>query len=244
MSLYKGGVGKTTTAVNLAHALALRGRSVVLVDTDTQGQAGRALGVAAERGLAEMIADGALAADVMVPSRDGLALISGGPALAGAKRAIDRKDFAGEQTVAEALRSLNGACDYVVVDTAPGYDALTINVLFYADEILAPVSLEVLSLQGLAEFSRSLDAVRQYKEALALRYVVPTFYDRRVRKSHEILQQVRACYGDAVCRAIRYSVRLSEAPGFGQTIFEYAPGSAGAEDYAALAERVDNDGPT
>lgn len=238
VALSKGGVGKTTTAVNLAAALAVQGRRVLLVDLDTQGQAGRMLGMAADEGVAAVVAGETAPNDALVPAREGLALLAGGPTLTGLKRLIARKDFGGEQTVAEALAPLDDDFDYVVIDTAPGWDTLTINALFYAGEVLAPVALEVMALQGLLDFSRNLESIRRYHDELQFHYVLPTFMDRRVRKSEEILAQLETYFGDRICAPIRYNVRLSEAPGYGQTIFEYAPRSYGAEDYQALAERI------
>jgi chromosome partitioning protein len=242
VSLFKGGVGKTTTSINLAHALARRGRRVLLVDCDTQGQAAGALGLDRRPGLAELALGEVPLDEALIPARDNLALLSGGQALAGLKRLIDRKEFAGERTLAETLEPCEGRFDYVLVDTAPGYDTLTINVLFYASEVLAPVSMEVLTLRGLADFQQSLERIGDYHGALRLAYVVPTFYDRRVRKSAEIMEQLQSRYSDIICPPIRYSVRLSESFGFGQTIFEYAPQSSGAGDYQSLCERIDGRG--
>jgi chromosome partitioning protein len=126
----------------------------------------------------------------------------------------------------------------VILDSAPGWDALTVNLLFYATEVLAPVSLEVMTLQGLADFIHSLAAIQKYNPDLKLQYVLPTFFDRRVKKSGEILEQLRLHYPAQVCPPVRYNVRLSEAPGYGQTIFEYAPASTGAGDYRLLTERI------
>jgi chromosome partitioning protein len=117
-----------------------------------------------------------------------------------------------------------------------------VNALFYATEVLVPVSLEVMALQGLIEFARALGPIQNYHPGLALRYVVPTFMDRRVKKSSEILGQLESYYNDLLCKPIRYNVRLSEAPGYGQTIYEYAPTSAGAQDYQTLTERILADG--
>jgi chromosome partitioning protein len=242
ISLSKGGVGKTTTAVSLASGLARSGYSVLLVDTDTQGQVSRALGVSPEAGLAELLSGEAEPAEAILEVRDSLYLLSGGRSLAGLKRLIDRKDYGGEKTLAEGLDPLDSQYDYVILDSAPGWDSLTVNVLFYATEILAPVSMEVLTLAGLLDFQKSVEAIQRYQEGLQLSYILPTFYDRRVKKSEEILTQLQAFYQDKVCSPIRYSVRLSEAPGYGQTIYEYSPGSSGAEDYQALVERISKDG--
>ena len=238
IALSKGGVGKTTTAVNLAAGLVKAGRRVLLVDMDTQGQVAKMLGVQTEVGMAE-VANGEVAlADAVVEARPGLALLPGGRSLAGLKRTVDRKEYGGERTVSEALAALDEVYDYVIVDTAPGWDVLTVNALFFATEVMTPVALEIMALQGLREFTQSVASIQRYHQALTLKYIVPTFLDRRVRKSDEILQQLRTHYATQVCAPIRYNVRLSEAPGYGQTIFEYASGSPGAEDYQSLTERI------
>ncbi len=238
VSLSKGGVGKTTTAVNLAAGLALAGFNVLLVDTDTQGQASYMLGVKPKAGLTELMTGELIPQECLVKARERLWLLAGGRALAGVKRLIARKDFRGEMTLSEALTPFEGQFDYVVVDTSPGWDVLTINVLFYVREVLIPVSLEVMTIQGLLEFSRSLASVQNYHRDLTLKYVVPTFLDKRVKQSEEILQQLTSYYNSRMCPPIRYNVRLSEAPGYGKTIYEYAPGSPGAKDYRDLVRRV------
>jgi chromosome partitioning protein len=227
--------------------LARAGKQVLLIDADTQSQAARTLGAPYATGelhrpgLGELVSGEAALEQVLISCRDGLWLLAGGRSLTGLKMLIARKEFGAEQTLAEALARLDDRFDYVILDTSPGWDALTVSVLFYASEVLTPVSLEVLTLQSLRDFTRSLAAIQKY-HPLAHRYVLPTFYDRRVRKSGEILEQLRNHFPDQICLPIRYNVRLSEAPGFGQTIYEYAPGSPGAEDYQQLTERILLDG--
>ena len=240
VSITKGGTGKTTTTVNLAAGLALQGARVLVIDADSQGQAGQMLGLKPEHGLAEVLSQATKPETAVVEARQNLYLLSGGRALAGIRRLIARKDFGSERTLTEALESIEGQYDFVILDTAPGWDPLTVNVLFYATEVLAPVSLEILAIQGLVEFIGNIDSIQKYNPAITLQYVLPTFFDRRVKKSAEIFAQLEAYCGDKLCPPIRYNVRLAEAPGHSQTIFEYAPKSVGAQDYQRLTERIQN----
>ncbi len=238
ISLSKGGVGKTTTSVHLAAGLALAGYKVLLVDTDTQGQSSFVQGVKPKAGLTELVMEELQPDEAVHQARKNLWLLSGGKSLAGVKRLIDRKDFGGELTLSQALTPIDGKYDFVVVDTSPGWDPLTVNVLFYVTELLTPVSLEVMSIQGFGEFLKSIASIQKYRPEVALRYILPTFRDKRVKKSSGILEQLRKLYGDMVCTPVRYNIRLSEAPAFGKTIFEFAPGSNGAQDYRDLVRKV------
>ena len=233
----KGGVAKTTTCVNIGAGLALAGFRTLLVDCDTQGHVTKSLGVQAGEGLAELVQGDADLRDVQIEARENLFVIAGGGALAGVKRLIARRDMRSELVLSEVLKDLRGY-DFVLLDTAPSWDVLNVNCLFYVDEILIPVSMEVLTLQGIGDFLGRVNQVQHYRENLLTWSIIPTFYDGRVRKSAEILEQLERHFPDAVWPAVRYNARLSEAPGFGQHIFEYAKKSNGAVDYARLAERL------
>lgn len=238
VGLSKGGVGKSSTCVSLAHGLALAGKKVLLVDTDDQGQDSFLLGVNPEHTLADVLNDDIKADKAIFQARENLWLLSGGKALSGIKRSIGRKDFGAEMTLSQALAPLEGMFDFVIVDTAPSWDTLTINALFYCTEVLTPVSLEILTLNSLAEFTERLKSVQNFNKKLEYKYLVPTFLDRRVKKSAEILDQLRKYYPDLLCDPIKYSVRMSESAGFGKTIYEYAPKSSGAKDYETIVERI------
>lgn len=238
ISLSKGGVGKSSTCVSLSHGLALAGKKVLLVDTDDQGQDSYLLGANPPYGLADVLNDEVTAEQAIFEARDNLWILAGGKRLSGVKRSIGRKDFGAEQTLARALDPLEGKFDFVLVDTSPSWDTLTINALFYCTEVLTPVSLEILTLNSLVEFAERLKTVKSYNKNIEHKYLLPTFWDRRVKKSSEILEQLRKYYPNIICEPVKYSVRLSESAGFGKTIYEYAPNSTGAEDYAKVVERI------
>ncbi|MBA7693923.1 Chromosome-partitioning ATPase Soj [subsurface metagenome] len=210
-----------------------------MIDTDTQGQTSSNLGINPELGLAELIKNEVTLEKALITARRGLFLLAGGRKLAEIKNLISRKDIRPEMTLSEALEPYNNKFDFAILDTSPGWDSLSVNVLFYAQEILSPISLEILTIIGFSDFLKSLEPIKKYAE-VDINFMLPTFLDGRVKKSDEILQQLRGYYQDKLCSPIRYNVRLSESPGYGQTIFEYSPKSTGAEDYNLLVERVLN----
>lgn len=234
----KGGVGKTTTSVNLAHGLALRDYKVLLVDTDTQGQCSYLLGVKPRYGLTDLARGDVEPRDAIFKAREGLWLLGGGKSLAELKRLIDRKDFGAEATLNELLTPLEINYDFIIVDSAPGWDPLTVNVLFYVKEVLVPVSLEVMSVQGLSEFLKSFSSIRKYNKEVNLKYILPTFLNRTNKNSTEILEGFEKLYGKYLCTPIRYSPRLAEAPGYGMTIYEYAGGDKVVTDFRDLVDEV------
>jgi len=238
VSLSKGGVGKTTTSVNLSAGLALAGFRVLLIDTDTQGQSAYMLGVKPEAGLTELLTGELTPEEAILPARKNLGLLAGGKALAGVKRIIDRKSFGAEWTLTEALKVLDNQFDFIIIDTSPGWDQLTVNVLFYAKEILIPVALEIMPLHGMSEFMKSLGSIQRYRNDISLKYVVPTFMDTRVKNPQLIFSRLKKLYREYICKPIRYNENFSEAPSFGKTIFEFAPGCSGAVDYRELVRRV------
>ncbi len=241
VSLSKGGVSKSTTSVSIAHGLALAGKRVLLIDTDDQGQDSFLLGVKPPKGLAEVLNEDLPVQEAIFEARPNLWILSGGKSLAGAKRSIGRKDYGAEQTLSEALSPIEGKFDYVIIDTSPSWDTLTINALFYATEVLTPVSLEVLTLNSLVSFVKSLESVKRFNKELQHCYVLPTFLDGRVKKSTEVYAQLKKHFPAQLCEPIKYNVRISECAGFGQTIFEFAPNSPGAQDYQKVVQRILND---
>ena len=249
VAMAKGGVGKTTTAVNLAYGLALSGRRVLLVDCDTQGQVAKFLGQKPQYGLYEFVTERDDAGqhiaknDTIYSSRRNLWILDGGI------RLVELKNWLGEQSreirqtvLAQKLVPKEGTLDFLIFDCAPGWDLLSVNILMAADEVLCPVALQGPSLQGLKTFFRYLQSAQKLNLDLRLEYILPTMFDRRTRQSHKILAQLKKYFSRQVCDPIHYNVRLSEAPSFGQTIFEYEARAQGASDYKCLIERIINHG--
>ncbi len=249
VAMAKGGVGKTTTAVNLAHGLASRGQRVLLVDCDTQGQVARFLGVKPSWGLYEFITerrpDGKAMSrnDAVFPARENLWILDGGI------RLVELKNWLGEQprqmrqtVLAHKLVPRQGALDFLIFDCAPGWDVLSVNILMAADEVLCPVALQGPALQGLKTFFRYLQSAQKLNPDLRLNYVLPTMYDRRTRHSQDVFEQLKKYFNRQLCNPINYNVRLCEAPAHGKSIFEYAASARGARDYRNLVERILNHG--
>jgi chromosome partitioning protein len=240
ISLSKGGVAKSTSSVSIAHGLAIAGKKTLVIDTDDQGQDAFLLGVQPKSGLSDVLEERIPPLDACCEARENLFILAGGKELSGLKRSISRQDFSAESTLSNTLLSIGNFFDFVLVDTSPAWDPLTINALFYCSEVISPVSLEILSLNSLAEFEKRLESVRRF--TLINRFhIMPTFSDGRVKKSKEILKLLEKHYPTILYPSIRYCSRISEASGFGKTIFEYAPKSSGAIDYQRIVDILIND---
>lgn len=233
----KGGVGKTTTAVNLAAGFAHAGYRVLLIDTDTQGHCSRLLGVNPENGLAELIEGTCTPQQAITEARENLSLLAGGKLLGGISRIIARQNVNPQLVLTEALEMIEGQYDYVILDTAPGFTELSVNTLFYADEVLVPVSMEVLAVQGFKDFLAEIKEIQKYR-AVEIKYIVPTFVDGRVKKTEEILEQLQKHFSNIITSPIHYSSKLSESPSYGETIYEFSPRARAAKEYAKLAGAI------
>ncbi len=248
VAMAKGGVGKTTTAVNIAHGLSDMGRRVLLVDCDTQGQASKFLGVSPRHGLYEFLTghdeEGQSISrnESLFAARDNLWLLAGGIKLVELKHWIGEQPREIRQTcIKERLVPKDGALDYLIFDCAPGWDVLSVNILMAADEVLCPVALQAPSMEGLKTFFGYLMSAQRLNQGLELRYILPTLFDRRTRQSFDIYRQLKRLFHKQLCEPIRYNVRLSEAPAVGKSIFEYRKNATGAIDYARLIRRILND---
>jgi len=245
VAMAKGGVGKTTTAVNLAHGLALMGKRVLLVDCDTQGQVAKFLGVKPEYGLYEFITridkTGQTISrnSTLYQCRPNLWILAGGIRLVELKNWLGEQPRETRQTIlGNQLVPQQGSLDFMIFDCAPGWDVLSVNILMAVNQVLCPVALQGPSMEGLKTFFKYLQSAQKLNADLRLDYILPTMFDRRTRQSYQILKQIQKYFARQICDPIRYNVRLSEAPSNGLTIFEYEACSSGAMDYQRLIRRV------
>jgi chromosome partitioning protein len=235
VSNLKGGIGKTTTVVNLGAGLALKGARVLLVDVDAQGNLAMALGVHPRHTVYEALVDGRPAAECITPARPNLDLIAADATLLGAQPIIaQRPDWS--RALYKAIRPLIPDYDYILIDSAGSLTPLNVNALVCAGDVIAPTAIEHFSIQSLGLLFTQVARVKG--GSASIRMIIPTMYDPRVRQSGELLEGLRARYGALVGPPIRVNVRLSESPRHGQTIYEYDPRSRGALDYALLVEYV------
>ncbi len=231
----KGGIGKTTTVVNLSAGLALKGARVLLVDVDAQGNLAMALGVKPRRTIYEVLVDGARAADCLTPARPNLDLIAADVSLLTAQPAIARRpDW--PRVLEQALAPLKRSYDFIIIDCGGSLTVLNLNALHAASDVVVPTTVEPFSIKGLEMLVTQIGRVKGGSGSL--RAIVPTLFDPRTRQSVELLAQLREGYGSLVTAPIRVNVRLSESSAQGRTIYEYDPRSRGALDYAMLVEHL------
>jgi chromosome partitioning protein len=250
IAMAKGGVGKTTTAVNLAYQIAQTGKRVLLVDCDTQNQVSQFLDVKPQYGLYEFITGASIEGEpitrneAIFPARKNMWLLSGGMSLAILKNWIyeETNESERQSIIAKKLNPKNGSLDYIIYDCAPGWDILSVNILVASNEILCPVTLEGAAMKGLKDYIHYIGSAKKVNKDLEIKYIVPTMYDRRTRQARDILNQLKKVFGDKVCNKININVRLSESASHGQTIFEYSPRAIGALDYQKLAKRIMKNG--
>ena len=243
----KGGVGKTTSAINVAAALGARGRKVLLVDLDPQGNCSSGVGIdkkKEELSSYEVLLDGVPAAEAVVKTPfDGLWCLPANVNLAGAEITL-AESGARESALKTALEAVEGDYDYVIVDCPPSLGLLTLNALAAAQEVIVPMQCEYFALEGLSQLLYTVDLVRQrYNRGLKLGGVILTMYDGRLNLSLAVAAEIRKYFPDRIYRTtVPRNVRLSEAPSHGKPVIYYDPHSKGANAYREIAAELEERG--
>ncbi len=237
----KGGVGKTTTAINLAASLALGGQEILIVDSDPQGNASSGLGVIdGSRGLYDVYARGLTIEDAMVRTEvDGLWLVpSTVDLIASELELVDRPDR--ELILKDRLAAIRDRFRFIFIDCPPSLGLLTLNALVAADSLMVPVQCEYYALEGLGRLTRTISLVRDsYNPALELEGIVRTMYDPRNTLSRQVEEELRTHFGAKLYNtAIPRNVTLAEAPSHGKPAILYDARARGAQAYLSLAKEM------
>jgi chromosome partitioning protein len=239
VAMHKGGTGKTTTCISLGHGLALKGKKVLVVDCDPQGNAGTWLGIKNQITLYHLLNDESSLKDCIVNARENLDIIISNKTLSVAEQQLVGK-MGREKVLKRKLAGIENEYDFVLLDLAPSWRLLNQNALIYSDGVFIPISMEYFALLGARQIVDELSMIREYLDhELNVSLVIPTFFDIRNKKSKEVIEGLTDYFGkEKVADPIRVNCSLSEAPSYNQTIFEYSPKSHGALDYQKLTERV------
>lgn len=233
----KGGTGKTTTTVSLAHGLAMAGHKTLIIDMDSQGNVGVCLGADGTRNLYHLLVENDEPTSAIMTVRENLDLLPSNNLLAKVE-----VHLAHVQQPHKVLRNRFKDIvdyDYIVLDCGPSLSLLNQNALYFADQVLIPVACDYLSLVGVKQILETLRVVQeQLRHPISILGVLPTFYDVRNKISHEVVRNLERYFKDKVLPPVRINTRLKEAPAEHKSIFEFAPKSPAAEDYQTLVERI------
>ena len=239
----KGGVGKTTTTVNLGAALAFQGKKVLIIDMNSQGNATSGLGIEradVKQSVYEVLVDQIEAAGAILPtSRENLWILPSTLQLAGAEIELATADHR-ESRLKQAIEPIKDDYDYILVDCPPSLGQLSLNAFTASDTILIPVQCEYYALEGLSQLLNTIRLVqRTYNKNFRIEGVLLTMLDARTNLGYEVVEEVRKYFQEKVYQTIiTRNVRLSEAPSYGQSVIDYDPKSRGAEMYMDLAKEV------
>lgn len=235
---HKGGTGKTTTAVSIAAGLASRGKRVLLVDTDAQGNVAVSLGAKSERSLYHVLVMGLRVADATSEVRENLHLLPSNETLAAGELYLAGRQNR-DRVLRDRLASAAAGYDYVILDCSPSLSLMNQNALVFADSVLVPVGCDYLSLVGVRQVIKTVKNVNALlHHPVQIWGVLPTFFDARAKIAREAVSTLKSHFGDRCLAPIRQAIKVKEAPSQGQTIFEYAAGSNAAEDYQVVVDAI------
>jgi chromosome partitioning protein len=237
----KGGVGKTTTAVNLAAGLSRNGKKVLLIDLDAQGNIQTSMGATSHKSLYDFIIENATLGECISMLGKNLDILRSEETLTKAETLINKLPEGNFTVLKEKFEKIKGY-DYVILDCAPSLGIINQNAMLYADEAIVPVSTDYLGMDALTKIIEAINNINDYFDHnLSISRIVPTMYDSRIRSSKEVLEHMQNDYYELLTEPIRVNSKLKEAPKAMKSIFSYAPSSRGSKDYETLVRLVLSD---
>jgi chromosome partitioning protein len=235
---YKGGTGKTCILVNIAHYLAKKGFKILIVDTDPQGSTSYHLGINSPNTLYDVITNTKNINECIISARKNLDIIISNERLFPAEIYMHQQKNR-ENILSDRLKKIDGQYDYILLDCSPSINLMNQNALLFSKNVMIPVSMEYMSLVGIKQLIKNIQLLNKtFNDSIKVSKIIPTFYDKNRKKSKSVLKSLDRVFSEFLTTPIRTNISISEAAGFGQTIFEFDPKSKAADDFKKLSEEV------